>query len=503
MKYLLSLLLVGLFSFHKPTPKPNILIIYADDLGYGDVSAYKKGTLPTPNIDKLAQGGIRFTNGYSTSATCTPSRFALLTGKYPWKTEGTKVLPGDAPLLIDTASMTVPKLLKKAGYQTGVVGKWHLGLGNGALDWNKSIAFSPNDIGFDYSYIMAATNDRVPTVFVENRKVVGLDAADPIYVNYKQNFEGEPTAISNPELLTKLKWHFGHNFSVTNGVSRIGYMKGGKSALWVDEDMADVFLSKAKAFIDSYQPSKTGKPFFLYYALHEPHVPRVPHARFVGKSGMGPRGDAILEADWCVGEIMKKLDKDGLLENTLVIFSSDNGPVLDDGYYDDAAEKLGNHTPAGGLRGGKYSLYEAGTRVPFITYWKGKIKPAVSNAVLCQLDFASSFAQLIGAESYSTDSQNLLNAILGKSKQGRANLVLEASGRLAFREGNFIMIPPYKGPAVSKEEGIELGNSSEFQLYDLSKDLAQKNNLAKQFPQRTEEMKASMKKIAGNKIKFD
>jgi len=503
MKYLLSVLLVGLFSFHKPIQMPNILIIYADDLGYGDVSSYKKGTLQTPNIDKLAHGGIRFTNGYATSATCTPSRFALLTGKYPWKTEGTKVLPGDAPLLIDTASMTLPKLLKKAGYQTGVVGKWHLGLGNGVLDWNKSIPFSPNDIGFDYSYIMAATNDRVPTVFVENRKVVGLDSADPIYVNYKQNFEGEPTAISNPELLTKLKWHFGHNFSVTNGVPRIGYMKGGKSAQWVDEDMADVFLGKAKAFIENHQTIKTGKPFFLYYALHEPHVPRVPHARFVGKSGMGPRGDAILEADWCVGEIMKKLDKEGLLENTLVIFSSDNGPVLDDGYFDDAVEKLGNHTPTGGLRGGKYSLYEAGTRVPFITYWKGTIKPAVSNAVLCQVDFASSFAQLVGAESYSADSQNLLNVMLGKSKQGRDNLIIEASGRLAFREGNFIMIPPYKGPVVSKDEGIELGNSSEFQLYDLSKDLAQKNNLAKRFPQRIEEMKTSMKKIAGNKIKFD
>jgi arylsulfatase A-like enzyme len=204
-----------------------------------------------------------------------------------------------------------------------------------------------------------------------------------------------------------------------------------------------------------------------------------------------------------VGEIMKKLNKDGLLENTLIIFSSDNGPVLDDGYYDDAAEKLGNHTPAGGLRGGKYSLYEAGTRVPFITYWKGKIKPAVSSAVLCQLDFASSFAQLVGADSYSTDSQNLLNVMLGKSKQGRANLVLEASGRLAFREGNFIMIPPYNGPAVSKEEGIELGNSSEYQLFELSKDLAQKNNLAKQFPQKIQEMKALMKKIAGDKVKID
>ncbi len=503
MRYFLLILLTGIFCFQNPIQKPNILIIYADDLGYGDVSAYKKGTLQTPNIDKLAKGGVRFTNGYATSATCTPSRFALLTGKYPWKTEGTRVLPGDAPLLIDTNSMTLPKMLQKAGYHTGIVGKWHLGLGNGNLDWNKNIDYNPNDIGFDYSYIMAATNDRVPTVFVENRKVVGLETNDPLYVNYKKNFEGEPTAISNPELMTKLKWHFGHNFSVHNGVPRIGYMKGGKSALWVDEDMADVFLGKVKTFIDNHLANKTNKPFFMYYALHEPHVPRVPNARFVGKSGMGPRGDAILEADWCVGEIIQKLEREGLLENTLVIFSSDNGPVLDDGYYDGATENLGNHTPSGGLRGGKYSLFEAATKVPFITYWKGTIKPSVSYAVICQLDFAASFAKLVGVENFSNDSQDLLNVLLGKSKKGRNELVVEASGRLAFRKGNFILIPPYKGNAVSKEEHIELGIAPDYQLYDISKDPFQKQNIAKQFPQKIAEMKISMKKVTGDKFNFN
>ena len=300
--------------------QPNVLIIYADDLGYGDVSAYQHGTLKTPNIDQLAASGLRFTNGYATSATCTPSRFALLTGVYPWRNKNARILPGDAPLLIDTTAITLATMLKKQGYETGVVGKWHLGLGSGNVNWNKAIARTPNDIGFEYSYIMAATGDRVPTVYVENRNIQGLQASDPLYVSYEKNFAGQPTALTNPELMTKMKWHHGHDQSIHNGIPRIGYMKGGKSALWVDETMANVFLNKAKAFIDAHQAKKTTRPFLLYYALHEPHVPRVPGEKFAGKSGLGPRGDAILEADWCVGEIRKKLEADGLLANTLIVF---------------------------------------------------------------------------------------------------------------------------------------------------------------------------------------
>jgi arylsulfatase A-like enzyme len=185
---------------------PNIIIIYMDDLGYGDMSAYEAGKLQTPNFDMLAAGGIRFTNAYASSATCTPSRYAILTGTYPWRNENAKILPGTAPLLIDTAQMTIPKMLRQQGYSTGVVGKWHLGLGNGDVNWNQEISPGPNQVGFDYSYIMAATQDRVPTVYIEDGNVVGLDPNDPIEVNYDQNFEGEPTAITNPEMLT-MKWH--------------------------------------------------------------------------------------------------------------------------------------------------------------------------------------------------------------------------------------------------------------------------------------------------------
>lgn len=495
----LAIILFGNFTKYAKKEQPNILIIYLDDLGYGDVSAYGQGILQTPNIDKLANGGVRFTNGYATSATCTPSRYGLLTGIYPWRNDRARILPGDAPMLIDTASTTLPRMLRNQGYVTAVVGKWHLGLGNGNVDWNKPISETPNDLGFDYSYIMAATTDRVPTVYIENRNVMGLTANDPIYVNYNKNFEGQPTAITNPELMTKQKWHHGHNNSVHNGIPRIGFMKGGKSALWVDEDMADVFLNKAKSFIDNHLPKNTGKPFFMYYALQQPHVPRVPHPRFVGKSGMGPRGDAIIEADWCVGEIVKKLEEQGLLENTLIVFSSDNGPVLNDGYYDDAVEKLGNHTPAGGLRGGKYSLFEAGTKVPFITYWKGKITPSVSDAVVCQMDLMASFAKLTGAKAPTTDSQNLLSTLLGETKKGRKELVLEANGRLAYRQKDCIFIPPYKGGALMKEVNIETGVDPEGLLYNVAKDPSQRNNIAKTEPKMMAKMKKAMVKIVGDK----
>ena len=262
-----------------------------------------------------------------------------------------------------------------------------------------------------------------------------MKSKDSLFVNYDKNFEGVPTAISNPELMTKLKWHHGHNNSVHNGVPRIGFMTGGKTALWTDEDMGDEFLNKTLGFIDNNLPKKTKKPFFLYYALHQPHVPRVPHPRFAGKSGLGVRGDVILEADWCVGELLKKLEKEGLLNNTIIVFSSDNGPVLNDGYYDEAVEKLGKHDPFDGLRGGKYSLFEAGTKVPFMVYWKGTVKPKVSDALVCQVDLMASFAQLLGAKPQSKDSQNLLDAFLGKSEQGRGDLVVEAMGRLAYRQG--------------------------------------------------------------------
>jgi arylsulfatase A-like enzyme len=339
---------------------------------------------------------------------------------------------------------------------------------------------------------MAATQDRTPTVFLENGLVEGLEKNDPLFVDYENNFEGEPTGLDNPELCT-MKWHHGHNNSIHNGIPRIGFQKGGKSALWVDEDMSDTFLGKAQQYI---QENKN-KPFFLYYALQQPHVPRTPNQRFVGASGMGPRGDAIIEADWCVGELIKTLETEGLLENTLIIFSSDNGPVVNDGYYDDAVEKLGDHTPSGPLRGGKYSLFEAGTRMPFITYWQGKIKPSVSDALVSQIDLLSSFAKLTGSETRVPDSQELLEVLMGTSNQGREELVLEATSRTALRKGDWVMIPPYKGPAVNESVNIELGNAPEFQLYNLKDDIGQQKNLAESEPEKLQEMLKTFEQIRG------
>jgi len=479
----------------KPVGLPNIVIIYADDLGYGDVGAYGAIRLKTPNLDLLANGGVRFTNGYATSATSTPSRYALLTGQYPWRNQDAKILSGSAPLIIDTAQMTIPKMLKGKGYHTGVVGKWHLGLGTGMVDWNQPISPGPNEIGFDYAYIMAATQDRTPTVFVENGLVAGLEKDDPLFVDYEKNFLGEPTGLDSPQLCT-MKWHHGHNNSIHNGIPRIGFQKGGKSALWVDEDMADNFLTKAQQYI---QENKSN-PFFLYYALQQPHVPRTPNQRFVGASGMGPRGDAIVEADWCVGELIKTLQTEGLLENTLIIFSSDNGPVLNDGYYDDAVEKQGDHKPAGPLRGGKYSLFEAGTRVPFMAYWKGIIEPSVSDAVFSHIDLFSSLAKLVGSETRVPDSQELLEVLMGRSQQGREELILEASSRTALRKGDWVLIPPYNGPAIQTQVNIELGNSKEFQLYNLKEDIGQQNNRAKSEPEKLQEMKKTFETIRGAKL---
>ncbi len=472
--------------------RPNVIVILADDLGYGDVSAYGSTTISTPNIDRLAHGGISFTNGYATSATSTPSRYALMTGMYPWKNKNAKILPGDAPLIIDPAQYTLPRMMRASGYRTGAIGKWHLGMGDGNTDWNQRVTPGANEIGFDYSCLIAATNDRVPTVYVEDGMVVGLDPADPISVSYKENFPGEPSGKLNPELL-KMHPSHGHADAVVNGISRIGFMKGGRAARWVDEDMADYFTGKVGEFIEG----RGEEPFFLYFGLHQPHVPRTPNGRFVGATTMGPRGDAIMEADWCVGELLACLESNGLLENTLIIFSSDNGPVLDDGYRDMAEESVGAHDPRGGLRGGKYSLFDAGTHVPFFVYWKGTITPGVSDALVSQMDIAASLGALTGGEvPEGLDSENLIEALTGRSDQGRGELITEAQGKLAMRSGDWAMIPPYDGQPRNLT-GNETGNMPEWALFDLKEDPSQTTDLAARDPEKLEELKARFFDLVG------
>jgi arylsulfatase A-like enzyme len=472
-------------------PRPNIVIILADDLGFGDTGCYGATKILTPNVDRLAREGIRFRDAHSTSATCTPARYALLTGEYPWRKKGTAILPGDAALIIQPGRTTVASLLQRAGYQTGVVGKWHLGLGGkGGPDWNGEIKPGPREIGFDYSFIMPATGDRVPCVYVENQRVVGLDPRDPIQVSYGDPIGTEPTGKDHPELL-KLHPSCGHDQTIINGISRIGYMSGGKAARWVDQDMADTFTRKAVAFIEQ---NKDG-PFFLYFATHDPHVPRVPHPRFAGKSGCGVRGDVIMQFDWCAGEILNTLDRLHLSTNTLVILSSDNGPVVEDCYRDGAAENLNGHRPAGPLRGGKYSIFEGGTRIPFIVRWPQRIKPGLSDALVSHIDFLASFAALTGqalASGDAPDSRNVLPALLGQSQTGRAQLVEDARV-LALREGSWKYIEPGPGPKRSLANNIELGTDPGGQLYQLTDDLGETNNLIQAEPGRSQALLEQLK----------
>jgi len=479
----------------NPIPeKPNILIIYTDDVGYGDIGVQGAVGVKTPNIDKLAANGLRFTDAHCSAATCTPSRYSLLTGSYAFRNNAA-ILPGDAPLIIDPNKGTLPSMLQKAGYETGVVGKWHLGLGLGDVDWNTEVKPGPREVGFDYSFLIPATADRVPCVFLENQKVVGLEPDDPIEINYQHNIEGGyPTGVEHPELLT-MKADLQHSCSIINGVSRIGYMKGGKNALWKDENFPIILTNKAKEFMGKNK----NHPFFLYLAYSDIHVPRVPNPMFQGKSTMGRRGDVIAQDDWCVGQIMHALDSLGISENTLVIFSSDNGPVLDDGYDDKAAELLGNHKPWGPYKGGKYSAFEAGTRIPTIVYWKGVVQPGVSNALLTQVDLYASLAQLVNQKlgpGDAPDSFNMLDTWLGKSNQGR-KVMLEEAFTLSLRDGDWKYINPQEKatPDWLKNKDIPTGLSNEVQLYNLKTDPGEKNNVASKYPDKLKEMQQKLNDI--------
>ena len=469
------------------------MIIYADDVGYGDLECYG-GLAPTPNVNRLASSGLLFTNSHVTSATSTPSRFGLLTGVYPWRQSGTDIAAGNAGMIIKPERYTIADAAKSAGYTTGAIGKWHLGLGVTAKqDWNGTVSPNLKDIGFDYSYIMAATADRVPCVFIENGRVDNWDASAPIEVSYDTPFEGEPTGKKNPEML-KMHPSEGHDQAIVNGISRIGYMKGGGKALWVDEDLADRLVEKAVKYIDDNKDH----PFMLYFGTNSIHVPRVPNQRFVGKTTMGPRGDAIIEFDYQVGAVLDALEKAGISENTLVILSSDNGPVVDDGYKDQATELLGNHKPWGHFRGGKYSAYEAGTCVPMIVRWPGKVKAGtVSEALFSHIDILSSLSAIMHVKTPKDvvmDSRDASKVLLGKSRKDR-KYVLEQNvySIITVVDHDWKFIPASNGPKVAWGTGIELGTCPQDRLYNLKTDVAEKNDRSSQNPKIIKKMTRILK----------
>ena len=475
--------------------RPNVVIFYVDDLGFGDISSYGMTATKTPNVDALANEGIRFTDAHSSAATCTPSRYSLLTGQYAFRNNAA-ILPGDAPLIIDHTKPTLPKMFKRAGYKTAVVGKWHLGLGDGFVDWNKAVKPGPLELGFDYSFLMPATGDRVPTVYLENHHVVNLDSNEPITVSYEKRIGKRPVGTESPELL-KQKADLQHSATIVNGISRIGWMAGGKEAEWVDEDFPFIFTDKAIEFIKLAKD----QPFMLFFPFHDIHVPRVPNKLFAGKSGMGPRGDAILQMDWMTGRIVDELKKQGLYDNTLIIFSSDNGPVMDDGYADMAEEMRGEHDPSGGYRGGKYSAYEAGTRVPMIvTYPNGIKNKGDSSALISHIDLYRTLSEFVGldlAKGEALYSENILPALLDSQAKGREEM-LEESFTLSLRSGKWKYIAPFNGTTpewLANKTAIENGLQTTAQLFDITKDWQEQVNLASEYPEIVERLQQRIETI--------
>ncbi len=482
---------------HAAAGPPNIIFILADDIGYGDLGCYGATKVKTPNLDRLAREGMRFTDAHSTAAVCTPTRYSFLTGQYAWRNpDGDHILSGVAPLSIPPGIATVPSQLKQAGYATGLVGKWHLGLGTREqpVDYNNAVRPGPLEVGFDSAFFFPATGDRVPCVFIENHRVVGLEPSDPIQVSYEHKVGDDPTGEEHPEML-KIKADKSHSKTIVNGVSRIGYMSGGKASRWVDEDIADTFTRKAVAFIEQHKEH----PFFLYFAPHDIHEPMVPNPRFRGTSECGWRGDVIHQLDWSVGEVLATLDRLNLAGNTLVIFSSDNGGAIKDTYDDGTNTLHALQPPNGPLRGEKGTLYEGGHREPFLARWPGKVQAgATSNDLIALIDMLATFTAIAGgtldAEA-GPDSFNVLPALLGETRTApvRDHLVLQINGRepLGVRQGPWKLINKRR----AKKQSEDTKNA---ELYNLSEDLAEKNNVADKHPEKVKELTTLLERVLNN-----
>lgn len=484
-------------AFDQKQELPNIVLINVDDLGYGDLSCYGATKLQTPNIDKLAKEGRMFTDAHSASAVCTPSRYALLTGEYP-------IRHGDlnspvflkSKLVIDTQKETIASLLKKVGYATACIGKWHLGFGSiEPVDWNKPLTPGPNELGFDYYYGVPVVNSHPPFVYVENHHVVGLTENDPFVYGKKAKTQ---------EVFEKMK------------LDAIG---GAEKAheLYVDEQVGTNLKDKAL----NWMKGQKNKPFFLYFATTNIHHPFTPAPQFVGTSNSGLYGDFVHELDWIVGEVMKTLEEMGVADNTLVIFTSDNG-----GMFNATGQKAWEkgHKLNGDLLGFKFDSWEGGHRIPFIAHWPDKIKAgSVSNQLICNVDILATFAGLTGQkleEGQGQDSKNILAAITGETNQQlRSEVLLAAHKRsnLAIRKGNWIYIGAqggggftsgkhgahaFGGPKAISFAGeinsdIENGKIKEdappAQLYNLEKDPSQTTNLYNQYPDIVKEMEKLLK----------
>ncbi|MDA1232697.1 MAG: arylsulfatase, partial [Planctomycetota bacterium] len=430
---LIALILLGVVSSDAHAhEKPNIVLIFADDLGYGDLGCYGATKVQTPNIDRLAAEGRRFTDAHSVSAVCTPSRYTLLTGEYPLRANGGKGIWGPAPvispLLVDTEKVTIADVCKSSGYDTAVLGKWHLGFKTGSNDWQEPLRPGPQDLGFDYYFGMPVVNSAPPYVYVENDRIVGSDPADPL-VQLGRNDKGVATPITPipPEAAQRSPNQF----------------RGAKEAhkLFNDYEVGTKFAGKAVEWINNHKKN----PFFLYLATTNIHHPFTPARRFQGTSQCGLYGDSIHELDWMVGEVLACLEENGLSDNTLVIFTSDNGGMFNHGGQ--AAFQAG-HRQNGDLLGFKFGVWEGGHRVPLIVRWPGKVQAgSTSHQLIGNIDMLATLAAVTGQkldQAQQADSVNMLPAFVGEPEKPLRDHLILASHKgthLSIRKGKWMYIP--------------------------------------------------------------
>ncbi|MBM3891245.1 MAG: arylsulfatase, partial [Verrucomicrobia bacterium] len=470
--------------------RPNIVLILADDLGYGDVGCYGATKVRTPNVDRLAREGRRFTDAHSASAVCTPSRYALLTGEYPFRKDLWGPIMNQSPLVIDPAKTTIARLLQRQGYATACIGKWHLGFGSKPKpDWNTDLKPGPLELGFDYFFGLPVVNSHPPFVLIENHRVLGLDPADPLVYGGRPPTKPYREKMMSPPI------------------------SGGKAAhaLYQDEQLGTVLTEKALAWLRANR----AKPFFLYFATPHIHHPFTPHPRFNGASQCGRYGDFIHEFDWIVGEVLEKLDELKLADNTLVILTSDNGGMLNQGGQD--AWKDG-HRLNGNLLGFKFDAWEGGHRVPFIARWPGRIEAgSTSDQLICHVDMLATFAALTRAAPAGPDSINVLPAFTGTPAQPIRDQVILAPQKkqnLAIRQGRWVYLGAQGGggfagtkpgehslggPAAlqfagEKNSDIENGrikpDAPLAQLYNLATDPSQSVNVIRKHPEVADRLKA-------------
>ncbi len=506
--FLAFVLIMSACNTNKEEESPNIVLIFADDLGYGDLGCYGATKVKTPNIDRLATEGKRFTDAHSASAVCTPSRYALMTGRYPFRAANGKGLWGPlsitSGLIIDTARMTIADVFQQKGYKTAAIGKWHLGFGVGENNWQEPLRPGPQDLGFDYYFGVPVVNSAPPYVYVENEHVVGGDPNDPlVYMEKKTPELATPITPIPPEASQRTNNRFS------------GAVEAHK--LYNDYTVGTMLKEKAVNFIKENKD----KPFFLYLATTHIHHPFTPGKDFQGSSDADLYGDFIQELDWIVGSVTKTLEEQGLSDNTLIIFTSDNGAMLNLGGRN--ATKAG-HKINGDLLGFKFGVWEGGHRIPFIAKWPGKIESGTqSDQLVCNVDMLATFSALLGQSSEcweNTDSKNILPALLGDTKETiRNELVLAPRSRkhLSLRKGDWMYIPAkgsggFKGSQAhhhawggaaavnfvggtnsDMENGKLKNEAAPAQLYNLKTDLEQATNVYEQYPEVVEEMEQALK----------